>query len=102
MRHLICAVVLFATAAPASAGVDPEILDAIKKVKAADYPSANTVSVISSQHVVYQADGQFTNTMHQATLVLTTAGKQQAASASYYYTKDAEKMEILEAQVIKP
>ncbi|HUS29815.1 MAG TPA: DUF3857 domain-containing protein [Kofleriaceae bacterium] len=99
---MLCAVLLCISVAPASAGVDPEILDAIKKVKPADYPSANTVSVISSQSVVFQPDGQFTNTMHQATLVLTTAGKEQAASASFYYTKDAEKMEILEAQVVKP
>ena len=102
MRHVLCAVLLCAAAAPASAGVDPEILDAIKKVKASDYPSANTVSVISSQAVVFQPDGQFTNTMHQATLVLTTTGKEQASNASFYYTKDAEKMEILEAQVVKP
>ena len=51
---------------------------------------------------MYQADGQFTNTQHSAHLVLTTTGKTEAASASFYYTKDAEKMEVLEAQVIKP
>jgi len=102
MRHVLCAVVLCSFVAPASADVDPAILDAIKKVKPADYPSANTVSVIEDQAVVFQADGQFTNTQHTATLVLTTAGKQNAASASFYYTKDAEKMEVLTAQVVKP
>src|SRR4051812_47176418 len=100
--RLLAAVVLCAVAAPAHAGVDPQILDAMKKVKASDYPSANTVGVIEDQAVVYQADGQFVNTQHSARLVLTTTGKQEAASASFYYTKDAEKMEIVEAQVVKP
>ncbi|HEY1106227.1 MAG TPA: DUF3857 domain-containing protein, partial [Agromyces sp.] len=86
----------------ADSTVDPAILDAIKKVKPADYPSANTVSVISSQVVVYQPDGQFTNTMRTARLVLTPAGKADAASSTQYYTKDAEKMEVVEARVIKP
>src|SRR4029079_1081724 len=58
-------------------------------------------TIISSQDVVYQADGQFTNTMHVAQLVLTTDGKKQAATTSQYYTKDAEKMEVISAQVIK-
>jgi hypothetical protein len=102
MRNALCALLLCSFTASANAGVDPAILDAIKRVKPADYPSANTVSVLESQSVVYQADGQFTNTQHSARLVLTTAGKAQAANASFYYTKDAEKMEILEAQVIKP
>ena len=47
---------------PAYADVDPSILDAIKKVKPSDYPSANTVTVLDDQDVVYQPDGQFTNT----------------------------------------
>lgn len=102
MRNALCALLLCSFTASANAGVDPAILDAIKRVKPADYPSANTVSVLESQSVVYQADGQFTNTQHSARLVLTTTGKTQAANASFYYTKDAEKMEILEAQVIKP
>jgi len=106
MRHVrfrgaMCAVLLAAFATPAFADVEPSILDAIKKVKPADYPSANAVTIISSQQVVYQADGQFTNTMHQARLILTNQGKKEASSTSLYYTKDAEKMEVLSAQVIK-
>jgi transglutaminase-like putative cysteine protease len=90
-----------AIAVPASADVDPQITEAIHKVKPADYPSANTLSVISDQSVVYQPDGQFTNTAHIARLVLTTTGKSEVASQSLYYTKDAEKMEVLSAQVVK-
>jgi len=101
MRHVLCAIVTVAFVAPAFADVDPAILDAVKKVKASDYPSANTVTIISSQSVVYQPDGQFTNTTHVAQLVLTTTGKSEAASRSLYYTKDAEKMEVLQAQVVK-
>src|SRR5262245_2088447 len=97
MRHVIGAVVLFAFASPAFAEVDPEILDSMKKVKPSDYPSANVVSIINSQSVVYQSDGQFTNTFHSAQLVLTTTGKAEASSASLYYTKDAEKMEVVSA-----
>jgi len=91
-----------AIAAPAFAEVDPQITDAIKKVKAKDFPSANTVMVLNDQAVVYQPDGQFTTTQHLARLVLTTTGKTEAASSSLYYTKDAEKMEVLAAQVVKP
>jgi len=87
---------------PAHADVDPLILDAFKKVKPADYPSANGVTVIETQDVVYQPDGQFTNTMRVARLVLTNAGTKEFASSSHYYTKDAEKVEILTAHVIKP
>ena len=47
----------------AAAEVDPAIRDAIKKVKPSDYPSANAVTVLGTQHVVYQADGQFANTI---------------------------------------
>jgi hypothetical protein len=43
MRHVLCAVVMLAFSTPARAEVDPAITDAIKKVKAADYPSANVV-----------------------------------------------------------
>ncbi|HTJ46304.1 MAG TPA: DUF3857 domain-containing protein [Kofleriaceae bacterium] len=85
----------------AHAAVDPSVLAAIKKVKASDYPSANTLLVVDSQSVVFQANGQFANTMHSVTLVLTPEGKAAAADASLYYTKDAEKMEVLSAQVIK-
>ena len=101
MRYVLCAVVVAAFAAPVFADVDPAIVDAVKKVKPSDYPSANAVTIISSQQVVYQPDGQFTNTMHAAQLVLTNEGTKQAASRSLYYTKDAEKMEVLSAQVIK-
>ena len=101
MRRLFVVAATLAIAAPAFADVDPQILDAVKKVKPADYPSANTVTVIGDQSVVYQPDGKFTNTTHQATLVLTTAGKANAATTSLYYTKDAEKMEVLAAQVVK-
>jgi hypothetical protein len=101
MRHVLCAVLLCSFAAPAVADVDPAIVDAVKKVKPADYPSANAVTVINSQEVVYQADGQFTNTMHVARLVLTSEGKKEASTTSLYYTKDAEKMEVLSAQVVK-
>jgi hypothetical protein len=85
----------------ASAEVDPQITAALQRVKAAQYPSANAVSVISDQAVVYQPDGQFTNTTHLARLILTPSGKTEAASSSLYYAKDAEKMEVLFAQVIK-
>jgi transglutaminase-like putative cysteine protease len=89
-------------ASPALADVDPQITQALKSVKPADYPSANIVWVLSDQSVVYQPDGQFANTTHTARMVLTTAGKATVASESLYYTKDAEKMEVLTAQVVKP
>ena len=101
MRHVLCAVLLCSLASTASADVDPAILDAVKKVKPSDYPSANAVTIINSQSVVYQPDGQFTNTMHVARLVLTNEGKKEASTTSLYYTKDAEKMEVISAQVIK-
>jgi len=100
MRRAIV-VFLVAAAVPAYADVDPQITQALKSVKAADYPSANIVYVINDQAVVYQTDGQFTNTAHAAFLVLTTAGKDEVSSRSFYYTKDAEKMEVLTAQVVK-
>jgi transglutaminase-like putative cysteine protease len=100
MRHVLFAVIV-AVATPAYADVDPSILDAVKKVKPSDYPSANAVTIMTTQHVVYQTDGQFTNTFHSARLVLTNEGKKQASSTSLYYTKDAEKMEVVSAQVIK-
>ena len=101
MRSVFFVAVTLAIATPAFADVDPQILDAVKKVKPADFPSANTATVIGDQTVVYQPDGQFTNTTHQATLVLTQTGKADAATTSLYYTKDAEKMEVLSAQVVK-
>ncbi|MFT3697669.1 MAG: DUF3857 domain-containing protein [Kofleriaceae bacterium] len=85
----------------ASADVDPQITAALKKVKAADYPSANAVTVIEDQAVTYQPDGQFVNVQHTATLALTQTGKTEIASTSLYYAKDAEKMEVVSAQVVK-
>ena len=102
MTRVSSILILLSIAAPAFADVDPQITDAIKKVKAKDYPSANVVTVMNDQAVVYQPDGQFTNTQHLARLVLTTTGKTEAASTSLYYTKDAEHMDVLFAQVVKP
>src|SRR5436190_23916748 len=93
--------VLVAIAGPASADVDPSIVSAIKRIKPTDYPSANSVAVLQEQAVVFQPDGKFTNTMHTVQLVLTQSGKAEAASTSLYYTKDAEKVDVLTAQVIK-
>jgi hypothetical protein len=102
MKHLLCALaVVLGSSIPAHADVDPATAEAIKKVKASDYPSANVVSVIQSQDVVFQADGQYTNTMRSTQLVLTTAGTAEVATSTHYYTKDAEKMEVVAAQVIK-
>ncbi len=98
----VSVLILISVAAPVYADVDPQISDAIKKVKPKDFPSANVVKVINDQAVVFQADGQFTNTQHLARLVLTNAGKAEVASSSLYYTKDAEKMEVIAAQVVKP
>ena len=101
MRKLAVLAVVVAIASPAYADVDPQILDAVRKVKPSDYPSANIATVLNDQHVVYQRDGQFTAAIHTARIVLTTAGKTEAASQSLYYAKDAEKMEVLSAQVVK-
>ncbi len=100
-RIWFAALVLGLTATSAIAEVDPQITEALKRVTAARYPSANAVTVISDQAVVYQPDGQFTNTTHLARLVLTPSGKTEAASTSLYYAKDAEKLEVLFAQVVK-
>jgi transglutaminase-like putative cysteine protease len=86
---------------PAAAAVDPAVVAAMKKVKASDYPSANTVAIVDSQAVVFQPDGQFTNTMRSVTMALTPEGKAEASSATIYYTRDAEKVEVLTAQVVK-
>jgi hypothetical protein len=101
-RRVAIAVAMFAFVGSAYADVDPQITAAMKRIKPADYPSANSIIVIGDQNVAYQVDGKFTNTQHTATLVLTPAGKKEAASSSLYYAKDAEKMEVLSAQVIKP
>jgi len=102
MRRLSMLLFVLAAGSTAYADVDPQITAALKRVKPSDYPSANAVNVIDDQSVVYQPDGKFTNTTHAATLVLTQAGKAGAATSSLYYTKDAEKMEVLSAQVVKP
>jgi hypothetical protein len=103
MNHAaLAALTLVMTTAPAAAAaVDPSILDAIRKIKPADYPSANTVVIASDQAIVYQRDGQFTATVHDVRLVLTQEGKAAASSLPLNYTRDAEKMEVLTARVIK-
>ena len=101
MRTFVALVVALAPIASARADVDPAIRDAIAKVKPADYPSANVVTVVDDQSVVYQADGQYANTFHFARLVLTQAGKHEAATFSWPYAKDGEKIEVIAAQVVK-
>jgi transglutaminase-like putative cysteine protease len=102
MKHLLCALAVVAVSSiPARADVDPATTEAIKKVKASDYPSANVVTIVASQDVVYQTDGQYTNTTRSAQLVLTSAGKAEVATSTHYYTKDAEKVEVVSAHVIK-
>jgi transglutaminase-like putative cysteine protease len=102
MRRVLPALLLVGVVTPAWADVDPDVLAAIKKVKPSDYPSANTLAIRNDQNVVYQANGQFTMTIHQVTLVLTQTGKTAAGSFSQPYAKDGEKMEVITAQVIKP
>src|SRR5215470_7992495 len=102
MRILPVTVVVIGASGSAVAGVDPDVLAAMKKVKPSDYPSANTLAIRNDQAVVYQANGQYTNTIHSVQLVLTQAGKASAASISWPYAKDGEKLEVLTAQVIKP
>lgn len=80
---------------------DPKIVEAIKQIKPSDYPSANKVALLDSQHVVYQKDGTFQNTYHSIELVLTADGRESAASHTLYYTKDAESYAIKTARVIK-
>lgn len=102
MRLVLGVVVLSGLVLPAAADVDPKIVEAIRKVKPADYPSANSVAILNEQAVVYQADGKFTNTMHTVRLVLATDGKARASATSIKYARDTEKEEVLVAQVIKP
>jgi transglutaminase-like putative cysteine protease len=102
MRNVLPVVLgLLASSAALAAPPDPAIVEQIKKIKPADYPSANTVSLLDRQDVVYQKDGTFTNTRHAIDLVLTADGRQSAASQTFYYTKDAEAYEITIARVIK-
>jgi hypothetical protein len=99
------AVVLSALAADARAAEPPPsdaaLVAAIQRIKPGDYPSANSVLVLDEQSVVYQADGQFSNTSRTVRLVLSPAGKHAAAAASLDYAKDAETMEVLQARVIR-
>ena len=103
MHKLALLVALLApTLAHAGApAVDPAVVAQVHKLKAADYPSANVVSLASDQAVVYQKDGQFTNTTHVVRMVLKPAGKEEVATSSLDYAKDAETMEVLVARVIK-
>ncbi|HEX4450319.1 MAG TPA: DUF3857 domain-containing protein [Kofleriaceae bacterium] len=102
MRRSSLLAIVLALGGTAYADVDPQITAALARVKPSAYPSANSLLVINDQSVVYQPDGKFTNTAHVATLALTQAGKAAAATSSLYYTKDAEKMEVISAQVVKP
>jgi hypothetical protein len=99
-RRIVLALFMGASVASA-APPDPKIVEAIKQIKPADYPSANKVALLDSQHVVFQKDGTFQNTIHSIDLVLTPDGREAAASHTLYYTKDAEVYEIKTARVIK-
>lgn len=102
MRNMLGVFVLVGwTTAAWAAPPDPAIVEQIKTIKATDYPSANTVSLLARQDVVFQKDGTFKNTMHQIELVLTADGREQSASHTLYYTKDAESYDIKIARVIK-
>src|SRR6188768_683159 len=102
MRKLFGAFLLLgSTSAAWAAPPDPAIVEQIKTIKPTDYPSANIVSLLERQDVVYQKDGTFKNTMHSIALVLTAAGREDAASHTLYYTKDAESYDIKTARVIK-
>src|SRR3569833_812843 len=87
MKGWLVATALCAIGGTALADVDPQILDALKKVKAKDYPNANTNTVLNDQAVVYQLDGQFSNTQHDTHHEKTPTDKTEAASSSLYYAK---------------
>ncbi len=74
---LVIPVVGLGFAGPASAGVDPAVIAAVEKAKAADYPSANTLLVVDDQAVVFQPSGQFTNTAHTVTMALTEEARRR-------------------------
>jgi len=101
MRKLVVGTLLLVAGSASAAPPDPSIVESIKKIKPADYPSATTVTLLDRQDVVFQKDGKFTNTRHEVTLVLTNDGREKAASQTLYYTKDAEAYEIKTARVIK-
>jgi transglutaminase-like putative cysteine protease len=101
MRKLITLAVVCGSSTAWAAPPDPAIVDSIKTIKPADYPSANTVTLLDRTDVVFQKDGTFNSTVHSIDLVLTADGRTSAASHTLYYTKDAEAYEIKTARVIK-
>jgi hypothetical protein len=90
----------FAQAAPARAA-EPSPPQIIQKLKASDFPSANTVYVVDDQTVTFQDDGSFDYTFHTIQLVLTKEGIAHAATLSLDYAKDAEKIDLVSARVLK-
>lgn len=101
-RTILGMAVILGSWGPAlAAPPDPKIVEAIKQVKPADYPSANQVVLLDRQDVVYQKDGTFQNSFHSVALVLTADGRAAAATHTLYYTKDAETYDIKTARVIK-
>ncbi len=95
---------IFPSVASAEPGptVDPQTLAALKGVKPSDYPTASSIAVFERQAVVYQTDGQYSNTAHSLRIVVTNAAKDDESTASIAYSKGDEKLDILTAQVIKP
>jgi transglutaminase-like putative cysteine protease len=105
MHNKLGVVVLISSASAAWAAPpdrpDPAIVEQIKTIKPADYPSANTVSLLDRQDVVFQKDGTFAVTFRSIELVLTADGRERAAAHTLYYTKDAETYDIKTVRVIK-
>ncbi len=99
---LLLVVLAGTTARAAAEDVDPAVVEALKNLKASDYPSANAVILVNTQSVVYQADGTFTATVHVVAAALTQTGKDQIGSTSVDFTRDAMKVDILVARVVKP
>ncbi len=99
---LLLAAVVVATATPALAEVDPAVMEALKSLKASDYPNANAVVLLESQSVVYQADGTQTTDVHEVSAALTPTGKDHIGSTAINFARDAEKVDIRLARVIKP
>jgi len=97
----VCVLLALAPSVAIAEAPDPAVVAAIKKITAKDYPSANAVLVRVRQDVVFQPDGQFTNTATTIRKVLTADGRSEAATSSIYYTKDAERVDVLAARVIK-
>jgi transglutaminase-like putative cysteine protease len=104
MKRALVLVLLAGVTAPAAAHADavsPDVLAAIKSVKASDYPSANSVTVLDSQYTAYQADGRYQTTTDGVRLVLTNDGRDDVAHASVAYVTDYDHLENLSARVIK-